>query len=197
MRTEQLKVWRHHKHLVIAVVDDEPGVVAVVRRLQRLGIGNDHISLLALDTHKVHEAIEAIGPFQGQVVHQAETCDALGDEASPKGRVEAEGMAIGGCVGLLIGLGVFAIPGLGAMLLAAGPVVMAINVLGHTVAGGVGMGMLLGAIFDERVTEEHRAYYKERLQQGNWLLVVHGDDPTVERAVTEIAGPRVARVESF
>jgi hypothetical protein len=197
MRLEELKVWRRHQHMAVAVVEDEAGMVATVRRLHRMGISNEQISLLALDTQKLHAAIEDIGPFRGQLVQEDETGDEVAEATSPKGREETEGMAVGGCVGLLIGLGVFAIPGLGPLLLAAGPVVMAINVLGHTVAGGVGLGMLLGAIFDERVTEAHRDYYKERLQKGHWLLVVHGDEAAVERVAEVLRGDAVEQVEAF
>jgi hypothetical protein len=197
MRMEQLKGWRHHKRLLVAVVEDEAAVVAAVRRLQQIGVPPDQISLLALDTQRVHAAIEAIGPYQGQAIRQGETENALAEQASPKGRDEVQGMAVGSGVGLLIGLGVFALPGLGAVLLAAGPVVMAINVLGHTIAGGAGLGLVLGAILDEHVTEAHRDYYKARLQAGNWLLVVHGDEASIQRAATAVSGDRVARVESF
>jgi hypothetical protein len=197
MHLEALKVRRHQQHLVVAVIADEAGAIAAVRRLHRIGIGSEAISLLALDTEKVHEAIAEIGPVAGQVVHAGGSVDAVAEETSVHGRDETKGTALGGCVGLVIGLGVFAIPGLGAALLAAGPVVMAINVLGHTIAGGVGMGLVLGAIFDERVTEDHRDHYKQRLEQGAWLLVLHGDDPLVERAAAELKGAHVERVETF
>lgn len=197
MRLEALKVRRHQQHLVVAVIEDEASAIAAVRRLHRIGIGSEAISLLALDTEKVHEAIAEIGPVAGQVVHAGASVDALAEETGDHGRDETKGTALGGCVGLVLGLGVFAIPGLGAALLAAGPVVMAINVLGHTVAGGLGMGLVLGAIFDERVTEDHRDYYKQRLEKGAWLLVLHGDDPLVERAAAELKGAHVERVETF
>lgn len=197
MRLEQAKVWHHHKHLVVAVIEDEPSVVAAVRRLHRLGINNDQISLLALDKEKLHEAVEELGPHQGQRLHEDETCDLLGDEIRSQGRSEAAGMSIGACVGLVIGLGTFALPGIGAFLLAAGPVVQGLNVLGHMLWGGVGMGMLMGAIFDERVSEEQRDYFKTSLEQGRWLLIVHGDAPLIEQAVEEVRGERVERVTSF
>jgi hypothetical protein len=197
MRLEQLRVWQRHKHLAVAVVDDEAGVLEVVKRLHGLGVSNDQLSLIALDVEKVHGLVETIGPQQGQLVHEGRAMDAVADETSPKGRNEVEGMAIGGGVGLVIGLCVFAIPGLGATLLAAGPVVMAINVLGHAAAGGIGMGMLLGAIFDERVTEAHRECYRERLQAGHWLLIVEGDEALVRRAGQTLSGDHVERVEVF
>lgn len=197
MRLQQLQIWRHHKRLAVAVIEDEATVVDTVRRLQRLGIKNDQISLLALDTQKVFGAIAEIGAFQGQDVRPGSSADVVAEETAPKGRSELEGMALGGGIGLLIGLAAFAIPGLGVALLAAGPVVMAINVLGHTAAGGLGLGMVLGAIFDERVTEDHRRDYKERLEAGHWLLVVHGDERDIERAQSDVFGPRVERVEVF
>lgn len=197
MRLEALKVRRHQQHLVVAVIADEASAIAAVRRLHRIGIGSEAISLLALDTEKVHEAIAEIGPVAGQVVHAGQPVDVLAEETGSHGRDETRGTALGGCIGLVIGLGVFAIPGLGVALLAAGPVIMAINVLGHTIAGGLGLGLVLGAIFDERVTEDHRDHYKARLEQGAWLLVIHGDDALVKRAGAELQGAHVERVETF
>lgn len=197
MRLEQMKLGRGHKHLVVAVIEDEASVVAAVRRLQSAGIGNEHVSLLALDQAQVHQAVEEIGPRQGQIVHTDETCNVVTDEACQQGRPEVTSMVVGGCVGLLIGLSLFAVPGLGATLLAAGPVGMVINVLGHGIWGGVGMGMLVGAIFDDRVTEEHRDYFKQRLEAGSWLLIIHGDDPAIAHAVDAVSGDHVERVETF
>ncbi|MNS37435.1 hypothetical protein D3C72_696510 [compost metagenome] len=197
MRLEQLKVWKHHKHLVVAVIDDEPSVVAAVHRLHRLGVTNDQISLLALDTRKLYGAIDAVGPQQGRVLRPETSGDRLADETRSHGQHEVEGLAIGGCIGLVIGLGVIALPGIGPMLLAAGPVLQVINVVGHMVVGGVGMGMLLGAIFDDRVSEDARDYFKESLHAGRWLLILHGDDPLIEQATAVIPGDHVERVQAF
>lgn len=197
MRLKPPTLGRGHKHLVVAVIEDEPSVVAAVRRLQRVGIGNEHISLLALDRAQIHQAVAEIGPRRGEVVHAERGCGVVADEACPPGRDELAGVAVGGCVGLLIGLSLFAIPGLGATLLAAGPVGMVMNVLVHGVWGGVGLGMLVGAIFDDRVSGEHRDYFKERLEAGSWLLIVHGDDPAIAHAADEVKGEHVERVETF
>lgn len=197
MQVEQLKVWKHHKHLVVAIVADEPGAVAAVRRLHRLGLRNDQLSMLALDTERLHEAAEALGRHEGRAPGTASSCDQVADDTRSGGWSEAEGMAVGSCVGLVLGLATFALPGVGATLLAAGPVVQAINVVGHMLWSGVGLGMVVGALFDERVSEDARDRFARSLEQGRWLLIVHGDDPLIERAAAAVRGEHVERVEVF
>ena len=197
MQLEQLEAWRRHGRLAVAVVADEGAALAAVRRLQDAGIGNDRISLLALDTQRVHDAVEAIGPRAGQRIREDADCGVLSADVCPPGRDELEGAAIGGGVGLVLGLSLFAVPGVGPMLLAAGPVVMVVNVLAHGLGGGIGLGLLLGAIFDERVGEAQRAHFHARLEAGDWLVLVHGDAPAIARAAAAVRGEGVAAVETY
>lgn len=185
------------RHMAVAVVDHEDAALAAVRRLQGAGFANDQISLLALDAAQLEQARQLLSTPQGGGIQTGRSGDDVADEISSQGRDELAGVAAGGTLGLVIGLSVFAVPGLGAALLAAGPVIMAINVIGHTVAGGIGLGMVMGAIFDEHVTEDHRDAYKQALERGQWLVIVHGDAATVERAARELPLAGGATVESY
>ncbi|MNL89343.1 hypothetical protein D3C87_2196040 [compost metagenome] len=46
----------------------------------------------------------------------------------------------------------------------------------------MGLGALLGAIFDEKITEEHKALFHDHLEKGGWMLMVHGEDEALDRA---------------
>jgi len=81
------------------------------------------------------------------------------------------GALLGGTLGLLVGLGVIAIPVLGPFL-AAGPVVAALAGAGAAgVAGGI-----IGALVGLGIPEYEAKRYEGLLKQGRALLSVHCDD---------------------
>lgn len=91
--------------------------------------------------------------------------------------VVAGGIA-GGTLGLLVGLGAIAIPGIGA-LLAAGPVVAALAGVG---AGGT-VGGLIGALVGMGIPELEAKRYEGMIREGRILLSVHCDNSEwVDRA---------------
>jgi hypothetical protein len=87
------------------------------------------------------------------------------------------GAALGGIAGLVIGLGVIAIPGIGPIV-AAGP-------LATTLAGagiGAAAGGIIGALTDVGIPEEEAGYYAEGVRRGGTLLTVRADESQVNRA---------------
>jgi hypothetical protein len=177
MALEALRTIVPQKHVLIAVLEREADVVAAMQALRGSGIPLNTVSILALDIHNAYHAIaqlpESTKGAQPRVEAAGEIAEIV-EDATPKGLLEAQSMAIGGGIGFALGLISMVLPGVGPVLLAAGPIVMAVNILVHTVAGGVGLGMLLGAIMDERATEDQRDYLAQCLNRGYWLLVVHG-----------------------
>ena len=81
------------------------------------------------------------------------------------------GAALGGVLGWLIGIGMIAIPGVGA-LAAAGPIVAALAGAGAAGATGGLVGGLIGAGMPE--IEAKR--YAGRIREGGYLCSVHCDD---------------------
>lgn len=81
------------------------------------------------------------------------------------------GGAIGGILGGLIGVGLIAIPGLGA-LVAAGPIIAALTGVG---SGGV-VGGIIGALAGLGIPEYEAKRYEGRIKLGGLLLSVHCDD---------------------
>jgi hypothetical protein len=87
------------------------------------------------------------------------------------------GAALGGVIGLLVGLAVLAIPGIGPVLM-AGPLVAALTGAGvGAVAGG-----LVGVLMDAGVPEEDAQNYTDGVRHGGTLVSVHAADDLLERA---------------
>jgi uncharacterized membrane protein len=87
------------------------------------------------------------------------------------------GAAVGGVGGVLMGLGLLAIPGVGPAL-AAGPLVSGL------VGAGIGAaaGSITGALVNAGVPEERAGEYAEGVRRGGTLLVVETTKPAVARA---------------
>lgn len=81
------------------------------------------------------------------------------------------GVVTGGALGLLVGFGVLAIPGLGP-LIAAGPIIAAFAGAG---AGGA-VGTLTGALIGMGIPEYEAKRYESFVSGGGMLLSVHCDD---------------------
>jgi hypothetical protein len=81
------------------------------------------------------------------------------------------GGVVGGTLGLLVGIGALAIPGLGPFI-AAGPIMAALAGAG---AGGA-VGTLTGALIGMGIPEFEAKRYESWLNQGKCLLTVHADD---------------------
>jgi hypothetical protein len=193
MAMEQTREATTQSHTLVALVDQMDQVVQAVRRLHEAGFTTDQISLLAKDQAAVRRTVSELGALDGSDVALP---DDIADAVEPKGRPEMGGMAIGGAVGFLVGLTAVAIPGFGAFLLAAGPVAIALHAI--TVgAAGMGMGALLGAIFDEKVTEEHKARYHDHLEKGGWMMMVHAEDAQLARAEQILQEANISDVETI
>jgi uncharacterized membrane protein len=87
------------------------------------------------------------------------------------------GTAIGTALGILTGVGIFAIPGLG-FLYGAGALIGAIAGFDIGLIGG-GIAAVLATI---GVKDENARKYHDALEQGKFLVIVHGSADEVERA---------------
>ncbi len=83
----------------------------------------------------------------------------------------ASGLAIGGTLGWLVGIGSLAIPGIGPFV-AAGPLLAALA--GAGIGGAV--GGLTGALVGMGIPEYEAKRYESVIKNGGILLSVHADD---------------------
>ena len=91
------------------------------------------------------------------------------------------GTVLGGVLGMLVGIGALAIPGIGPII-AAGPLAAAIGTgtaaVGMAAAGagiGAATGGLLGALAGAGIPEEEAHYYAEGVRRGGTLVTVASD----------------------
>jgi hypothetical protein len=157
------------------------------------GFPEERISILARDDQQVERVLSQV---KGAGHVSQESPVSLAQETEATGFVEARDMALGGGLAVLAGMTAFALPGLGAYLLAAGPLAL----LAHGLAlgvGGVGLGAVLGAILDERGAEAQRERYERAIIAGHWLLVAHGTKEEATHASEYLRASSADEVEVF
>lgn len=123
----------------------------IVERLQLSGFPNSDISVIAPD------------PGKGGFAH-------VKSSKAPEGIAKgvATGGIAGGALGLLVGIGALAIPGLGAFI-AAGPIMAALR----GAAVGAATGGLVGGLIGMGIPEIEARRYEDKLRRGNYLISAH------------------------
>jgi hypothetical protein len=103
------------------------------------------------------------------------------DEGAKAGA--ATGAAAGGLGGLLVGLGALAIPGIGPVL-AGGAVATALATALTGGAIGAAAGGITGALVGLGIPEDQAKVYNDRLNRGDYLVMIDGTDNEVHQAET-------------
>lgn len=163
---------------IIALYRDLATADKVLQELKDNGIERENVSLAVQDS-----VVQAVGYTK--------------DTISPAEGV-GSGALFGGLTGLLVGLGTFAIPGIGPIL-AAGPLAAALGgAAGAVIGAGTGavVGGVTAALIDMGVPSETADEYVESVRQGNTLLTVRVNDSGAERAMTIVQSHHPVRVES-
>jgi hypothetical protein len=154
---------------VVAIYDTHELAECAVKELQEAGVDMKSLSIAAKD---IHTDEHVVGYYN------------TGDRMKRWGKI---GAFWGGFWSLLFGSAMFAIPGLGPILV-AGPLVAWIvaGLEGAVVVGGVsaiGAGLMSIGIPHDSVIK-----YDVALKTDKYLLVVHGTPETVDRAKDIIRG---------
>ncbi|MBA3457010.1 MAG: DUF3341 domain-containing protein [Deltaproteobacteria bacterium] len=151
----EVKEKRDKKISVFGLFNDEDALSRAVDALKAAGFRNEDISALLPDRSQTKT-------FAHEKHTKAPEGAAIGATA---------GVVSGGALGLLLGLGMIAIPGLGAFL-AAGPI------MGALAGAGVGgaVGTLTGALVGMGIPEYEAKRYESYINKGGALLSVHCDD---------------------
>ena len=153
------------KKAVFGIVTTHPLAERVVRDLNRAGFNSNDISVLFPDKDGTRD-----------FAHEKNT-------KAPEGAVAGAGTGgvAGGTLGLLVGLGALAIPGLGP-LIAAGPLLAALS----GAAVGAAVGGLTGALVGMGIPELEAKRYEGKIRDGNILISVHTEDGKDVDRVKEI-----------
>jgi hypothetical protein len=149
---------------VAGVFSSMAEVERAVRELERVGVPNEAISVIAgneADRHK--EYLE-------KSQHAARTA----------GAAAASGASFGGGVGILASLVALAIPGVGPIV-AGGAIATVLTGLGI----GAASGGLISAFHNMAIPHEEAPLYEEAVRRGALMVVAEVDDPT-ERDVVEL-----------
>jgi uncharacterized membrane protein len=156
---------------VVAVYETHMEAESAVKELQEAGVDMKRLSIAAKDTHTDEQVV---GYYNA------------GDRMMRWGKI---GAFWGGFWGLLFGSAMFAIPGIGPVLV-AGPLVAWIvaGLEGAAVVGGVsalGAGLVSIGIPKDSVLE-----YDTALKSDKFLLIVHGTPDEVSKAAQIVSGTR-------
>lgn len=90
------------------------------------------------------------------------------------------GAAVGGLGGLLVGLGTLAIPGIGPVILGGAAATALATALGGG-AIGAAAGGLVGGLVGLGIPEDRAKVYRDRLNQGDDLVIIEGAETDIRR----------------
>jgi uncharacterized membrane protein len=159
------------RNSVVAIYDTHEQAELAVKSLQEAGIDMKSLSIAAKDQHTDEHVV---GYYNA------------GDRMKYWGKV---GAFWGGFWGLLFGSALFAIPGIGPVLV-AGPLVAWIvaGLEGAVVVGGV--GAIGGGLASIGIPKDSILQYELALKTDKFLLIVHGSPEAVDKAKDIIEGTK-------
>jgi hypothetical protein len=162
----------HHdvgrRHRAVGVFLHRRDAEAALRELSNSGFSMNQVSLVGRDTPGE--------PHVGNVADRTKT-----DEGAKAGA--GTGAALGGLGGLLVGLGALAIPGIGPVL-AGGALATALATTAAGGAIGAAAGGLTGALVGLGIPDDRAHYYNDRVNRGDYLVMVDGTEDEIRRADT-------------
>lgn len=157
---------------IVGLYDHISQARAVVEELAEAGFERNDISFVANASAKEYgQYFDDEGRYRTDVEHDDDELTSSEGAAAGAGI----GATIGGIGGLLMGLGLLAVPGVGPAL-AAGPIVSTL------VGAGIGAaaGGLMGALVNNGVPEEEAGYYAEGVRRGGSLVTLTVADERVD-----------------
>ncbi|TAF05830.1 MAG: histidine kinase [Nostocales cyanobacterium] len=154
----------------VGVFPNRHDVEQALYELRHSGFPMERVSVIARHEQDGDEI--AGQQVQKKVDNQAEEGAAVG---------VVSGGVLGGITGLLVGLGTLAIPAVGPIMLAGATA----TALATTIAGagiGAAAGGLIGALIGLGIPEERAKVYHERVERGEYLVIIDGTDAEIARA---------------
>jgi len=155
---------------VVGMFDNVRDAEAAVRDLRNAGVQDADISFVGRDKD---EATMASNEYLAEGHSEAAEGAGLG---------ATSGTVVGGLTGLLVGLGILAIPGVGPVI-AAGTLATALGTTALGAGIGAAAGGLLGALVGAGVPEEDAHIYAEGIRRGNALVMACVDDTMVDTTI--------------
>jgi len=169
--TSRSGLGRHHR--AVGVFPHRRDAEAALHELRDAGFNMDHVSVVGKDAGS-HDQIAGADVSDRAMGNKA-------DEGAKAGA--ATGGALGGLTGLLVGLGALAIPGIGPVM-AGGALATALATTAAGGAIGATAGGLGGALIGLGIPEERARVYNDRVNRGDYLVMVDGTEDEIRHAET-------------
>jgi hypothetical protein len=159
------------QHRAVGVFPHRRNAEAAIRDLRDAGFNMDDVSLIGKNVDS-HDSVAG-----------ANLSDRAGGNKADEGAKAGAGTgaALGGLGGLLVGLGALAIPGIGPVL-AGGALATALATTAAGGAIGAAAGGLTGALVGLGIPEERAKFYNDRVNRGDYLVMVDGTEAEIRRA---------------
>ena len=159
---------------VMCIVQNQNHAESILGQLQTAGFVKDDISVLFPNKSGTKD-----------FAHEHNT-------KAPEGAVAGVGAGgvLGGTLGLLVGIGALAIPGLGPFI-AAGPLLAALS----GAAAGATVGGITGALIGMGIPEIEAKRYEGKIKGGNLLISVHTETSAEQKRAETIF--KTARAEDI
>lgn len=153
----------------VGIFPDRPRTASALQALSDSGFSMKHVSVIAKDPER-QNAIAGVD-VKDEVTNRA-------DDGVKAGGVT--GGVLGGVTGLLVGLGTLTIPGIGPALLAGEAATVLSTLIGA--GAGVAAGGLVGALVGLGIPEHRAKRYRDRVAQGDYLVMLTDTEPEIARA---------------
>lgn len=162
---------RQHKR-AIGIFRDRQRAESALLELKNSGFPIEHVSIIGKDTDNISHINDRVAGIN---------TGNKADEGAKTGA--ASGAALGGLGGLLVGLGTLAIPGVGPVILGgAAATALATAVSGGAI--GAAAGGIAGGLVGMGIPEDQARMYNDRLNRGDYLVIIDGTMDEVRRAET-------------
>lgn len=153
----------------VGIFPDRLKTASALQMLSDSGFSMSHVSVIARDPDR-QTAIAGI-EVKSEITSQANSGSKVG---------AVTGGVLGGVTGLLVGLGTLTIPGIGPALLAGEAATVLSTVVGST--AGFAAGGLVGALIGMGIPEHRAKHYRDRIAQGDYLVMLKDTEPEIARA---------------
>ncbi|PZU95786.1 MAG: signal transduction histidine kinase (STHK), LytS [Pseudanabaena sp.] len=151
---------------------------SALAELRDSGFNMGRISIIG---NNVNRGSDMVGAQQGEHLNDLDNRDRDNKVGEGAATGAASGGAVGGLTGLLVGLGLVAISGVGPVMMAGALA----TTLATTLSGGAigaATGGLLGGLVGLGIPKDRAKIYSDRVEQGDYLVMVDGTDQEVRRA---------------
>ncbi len=160
-----------HERRAFGVFSSRQEAEQALNELKASGFPMDNVSILAR------------GAEQGEELGGAEVTNRVGNKDVGAGTGVVGEIATDSALGgVLVGLGSLAIPGIGPVIAAGSLATALVATVAGTGIEAAALSRVVSALTDLGIPEEQARVYSDRLNQGNYLVIVDGTEDEIGRA---------------